>query len=236
MKKGTFRLKSSFLTSFRRSLEENFFTLVKLEHAQKRLVEYTLETLDWVFEYWRLKRKSRRNEQLLRDDDDRDPEAATYEQRYRRVTQLRTDLEKSRNLLCLIVKREKVKRQILRCEREIKLKELKFLGQKVQLSEATVSELTKTEAEPEMAIKSEADLAASFLDELDFDAKPPAQPKKPTKATNRPKPGPKSRRPGPKSITRPGEAKTPSNIDHGMYFDHKAPFYLFVLAKSAFEV
>ena len=144
----------------------------------------------------------------------------------RRVTQLRTDLEKSRNLLCLIVKREKVKRQILRCEREIKLKELKFLGQKVQLSEATVSELTKTEAEPDPTIiKSEADLAASFLDELDFgDVKPiesksaqiKTEPlKKPIKS-NRPKPGPKSRRPGPKSITRPNEAKAVPTFDSGI--------------------
>ena len=183
-----------------------------------------------MFEYWRLKRKSRRNEQLLRDDDDRDPEAATNEQRYRRVTQLRTDLEKSRNLLCLIVKREKVKRQILRCEREIKLKELKYLGQKVQLSEATVSELTKTEAEPDSIIKSEADLAASFLDELDFDNKPaevkkeppPPPPKKHpinNKHQNRPKPGPKSRRPGPKSMTRPSEVPKPvPTFDTGEFF------------------
>ena len=144
----------------------------------------------------------------------------------RRVTQLRTDLEKSRNLLCLIVKREKVKRQILRCEREIKLKELKFLGQKVQLSEATVSELTKTEAEPDPTIiKSEADLAASFLDELDFgDVKPTesksaqikTEPMKKPIKSNRPKPGPKSRRPGPKSITRPNEAKAVPTFDSGI--------------------
>ena len=144
------------------------------------------------------------------------------------MTQLRTDLEKSRNLLCLIVKREKVKRQILRCEREIKLKELKFLGQKVQLSEATVSELTKTEAEPDSIIKTEADLAASFLDELDFDkptepkkeAPPAPSQKKPinnSKHQNRPKPGPKSRRPGPKSVTRPSESRAVPSFDTGKY-------------------
>ena len=134
----------------------------------------------------------------------------------------------------MIVKREKVKRQILRCEREIKLKELKFLGQKVQLSEATVSELTKTEAEPDPTIiKSEADLAASFLDELDFGDAKPTEPKpqaktepakKPIKS-NRPKPGPKSRRPGPKSITRPNEPKAVPTFDSGKiwlinYFIH----------------
>merc|ERR1711953_1141016 len=63
----------------RRTLEENFFTLVKLEHAEKRLKDYNRETLDWVYEFWRLKRKSNRNEQLLRDDD-KEPEAANAEQ------------------------------------------------------------------------------------------------------------------------------------------------------------
>ena len=48
--------------------------MVKLEHAQKRLKDYNRETLDWVYEFWRLKRKSNRNEQLLRDDD-KEPEA-----------------------------------------------------------------------------------------------------------------------------------------------------------------
>ena len=192
----------------RRTLEENFFTLVKLEHAEKRLKDYNRETLDWVYEFWRLKRKSNRNEQLLRDDD-KEPEAANAEQRYRKITQLRTDLEKSRNLLCLIIKREKVKRQILRCEREIKLKELKFLGQKVQLSESTVSELKVKNETDQETIKTEADVAANFLEELDFSPK-----KKEPQEQKRIK-QPKHRRPGPKSITRPNEPKAMPTFDLG---------------------
>ena len=149
-------------------MEENFFTLVSLEHAQKRLAQYSMDTLDWVFEYWRLRRRSNNNQQLIVENDG-EPEAATAEQRYRRITQLRTDLEKSRNLLCLIMKRERVKRQILRCDREIKLKEMKFLGSKVQLSEWTKSELS-ADLDDSGNVKTEADDAAQFLEDLDLES------------------------------------------------------------------
>ena len=190
---------------FRRVLEENFFTLVSLEHAAKRLVHYSQDTLDWVFEYWRLKRRSNLNQQLV-EEDSGEPEAATAEQRYRRITQLRTDLEKSRNLLCLIMKRERVKRQILRCDREIKLKEMKFLGSKVQLSDWTKSELslTSNDLDDSGNGKTEADDAAQFLEDLDFDR--PTSPKQPTQIT---KTLPKT------AIFNPIKKKRPSQDDQG---------------------
>ena len=141
-----------------------------------------------MFEYWRLKRRSNLNQQLV-EEDSGEPEAATAEQRYRRITQSRTDLEKSRNLLCLIMKRERVKRQILRCDREIKLKEMKFLGSKVQLSDWTKSELSlnSNDLDDSRDGKTEADDAAQFLEDLDFDR--PKSPKQPTRV---PKPLPKA--------------------------------------------
>ena len=205
-------------------MEENFFTLVKLEHAQKRLNEYTMETLDWVFEYWRLKRKSNKNEQLVREDD-KEPEAANAEQRYRKITQLRTDLEKSRNLLCLIIKREKVKRQILRCEREIAIKELKFFGQKVQMSDNTAAELAKAETETE-TIKTEADVAANFLDELD-DFSPRKEPEPKPKPTPTPKNKMKHRRAGPKSITRPNAPKAVPTFEQRKFLKNIYGIYSF---------
>ena len=204
---------------------------MKLEHAQKRLNEYTMETLDWVFEYWRLKRKSNKNEQLVREDD-KEPEAANAEQRYRKITQLRTDLEKSRNLLCLIIKREKVKRQILRCEREIAIKELKFFGQKVQMSDNTAAELAKAETETE-TIKTEADVAANFLEELDFSPRKEPEPK--PKPTPTPKNKMKHRRAGPKSITRPNAPKAVPTFEQRKFFYNSVNYYgiyLYILAKT----
>ena len=160
-----------------------------------------------MFEYWRLKRRSNLNQQLV-EEDSGEPEAATAEQRYRRITQLRTDLEKSRNLLCLIMKRERVKRQILRCDREIKLKEMKFLGSKVQLSDWTKSELSlnSNDLDDSRDGKTEADDAAQFLEDLDFDR--PKSPKQPSRV---PKPLPKA------AVINSIKKKRPSQDDQGEF-------------------
>ena len=151
-----------------------------------------MDTLDWVFEYWRLRRRAGGNQQLF-NDNDVEPEAATAEQRYRRITQLRSDLERSRNLLCLIIRREKIKKQVLRCDREIKLKEMKFLGSKVELSESTKSDLKRMDIEfskAEEKPKTEAEDAAAFLEDLDAPLEPVkdvpivVQPRKPSPSTS----------------------------------------------------
>ena len=104
-----------------------------------------------------------------------------------------------------------------------------YSGQKVQMSDNTAVELAKAETETE-TIKTEADVAANFLEELDFSPRKEPEPKpKPTPA---PKNKIKHRRAGPKSITRPNAPKAVPTFEQRKFSINYYGIYLYILAKT----
>ncbi|XP_053317806.1 E3 ubiquitin-protein ligase Jade-2 [Spea bombifrons] len=104
-------------------LEENFYELVKPEDVAENL--YVNQNLvDFVFQYWKLKRKANFNKPLLTPKTDEVDNLAQQEQDvlYRRLklfTHLRQDLERVRNLCYMVTKREKMKHSICKLEEQI---------------------------------------------------------------------------------------------------------------------
>ncbi|XP_020846876.1 E3 ubiquitin-protein ligase Jade-2 isoform X2 [Phascolarctos cinereus] len=104
-------------------LEEAFYELVKPEEVAENL-DLSETLVDFVYQYWKLKRKSNCNKPLLTPKTDEVDNLAQQEQDilYRRLklfTHLRQDLERVRNLCYMVTRREKMKHSICKLQEEI---------------------------------------------------------------------------------------------------------------------
>ncbi|XP_043925173.1 E3 ubiquitin-protein ligase Jade-2 [Protopterus annectens] len=104
-------------------LEEDFSELVKPAEVAERLDLPEL-IVDFIYQYWKLKRKSNFNKPLLSFDIDEVDNLAQQEQDvlYRRLklfTHLRQDLERVRNLCYMVIRREKMKQSICNLQEQI---------------------------------------------------------------------------------------------------------------------
>ncbi|XP_074069648.1 E3 ubiquitin-protein ligase Jade-2 isoform X3 [Macrotis lagotis] len=104
-------------------LEEAFYELVKPEEVAENL-DLSETLVDFVYQYWKLKRKSNCNKPLLTPKTDEVDNLAQQEQDilYRRLklfTHLRQDLERVRNLCYMVTRREKMKHSICKLQEQI---------------------------------------------------------------------------------------------------------------------
>ncbi|KAG8579183.1 hypothetical protein GDO81_010743 [Engystomops pustulosus] len=104
-------------------LEEDFYELVKSEDVAENL-DVNKNMVDFIYQYWKLKRKTNFNKPLLSPKRDEVDDLAQQEQDvlYRRLklfTHLRQDLERVRNLCYMITRREKMKHSICKLEEQI---------------------------------------------------------------------------------------------------------------------
>ncbi|KAM9312522.1 E3 ubiquitin-protein ligase Jade-2 [Gastrophryne carolinensis] len=104
-------------------LEEDFYELVKPEEVAENL-DVNKTAIDFIYQYWKLKRKANFNKPLLPPKTDEVDDLAQQEQDilYRRLklfTHLRQDLERVRNLCYMITRREKMKHSICKLEEQI---------------------------------------------------------------------------------------------------------------------
>nr|XP_019572307.1 PREDICTED: protein Jade-3 isoform X2 [Rhinolophus sinicus] len=96
-----------------RELEEEFYTLVSVEDVAAELGLPTL-MVDFIYNYWKLKRKSNFNKPLLPPKEEAEnglvqPKEESIHTRMRMFMHLRQDLERVRNLCYMIGRREKLK-------------------------------------------------------------------------------------------------------------------------------
>lgn len=94
-------------------LEEEFFTLIQPEELAQDL-GLAAHLMDFIFQYWKLKRKTNFNRALLppKEDEERmllQPQEDSIHTRMRMFMHLRQDLERVRNLCYMVSRREKLK-------------------------------------------------------------------------------------------------------------------------------
>ncbi|XP_077182940.1 E3 ubiquitin-protein ligase Jade-2 isoform X4 [Paroedura picta] len=104
-------------------LEEDFYDLVKPSEVAENL-DMTEWLVDFVYQYWKMKRKANYNKPLMMPKTDEVDNLAQQEQDvlYRRLklfTHLRQDLERVRNLCYMVTRREKMKHSICKLQEQI---------------------------------------------------------------------------------------------------------------------
>uniref|UniRef100_A0A3Q3LVZ8 Jade family PHD finger 3 n=1 Tax=Mastacembelus armatus TaxID=205130 RepID=A0A3Q3LVZ8_9TELE len=94
-------------------LEEEFYTLIQLEELAQAL-GLPESLVDFIYQYWKLKRKSNFNKALLPPKEEEEnlvlqPQEDSIHTRMRMFMHLRQDLERVRNLCYMVSRREKLK-------------------------------------------------------------------------------------------------------------------------------
>ncbi|XP_045394488.1 protein Jade-3 isoform X3 [Lemur catta] len=105
--------KTSLRAQKLQELEEEFYSLVQVEDVATEL-GLPMLVVDFIYNYWKLKRKSNFNKPLLPPKEDEEnglvqPKEENIHTRMRMFMHLRQDLERVRNLCYMISRREKLK-------------------------------------------------------------------------------------------------------------------------------
>ncbi|KAI6049418.1 JADE2 [Marmota monax] len=114
-------------------LEEDFYELVEPAEVAERL-DLAEALVDFIYQYWKLKRKANANQPLLTPKTDEVDNLAQQEQDvlYRRLklfTHLRQDLERVRNLCYMVTRRERTKHAICKLQEQIFHLQMKLIEQ-----------------------------------------------------------------------------------------------------------
>ncbi|XP_033265768.1 E3 ubiquitin-protein ligase Jade-2 isoform X4 [Orcinus orca] len=114
-------------------LEEDFYELVEPAEVAERL-DLPEVLVDFIYQYWKLKRKANANQPLLTPKTDEVDNLAQQEQDvlYRRLklfTHLRQDLERVRNLCYMVTRRERTKHAICKLQEQIFHLQMKLIEQ-----------------------------------------------------------------------------------------------------------
>nr|KAF6492292.1 jade family PHD finger 3 [Molossus molossus] len=127
--------KTSLRAQKLRELEEEFYTLVSVEDVATELGLPKL-TVDFIYNYWKLKRKSNFNKPLLPPKEDEEkglvqPKVESIHTRMRMFMHLRQDLERVRNLCYMISRREKLKLSYNKVQEQIFGLQVQLLNQEM---------------------------------------------------------------------------------------------------------
>ncbi|XP_075065867.1 E3 ubiquitin-protein ligase Jade-2 isoform X2 [Mixophyes fleayi] len=156
-------------------LEEDFHELVKPEDVAENL-NVNKNVVDFIYQYWKLKRKANFNKPLLTPKTDEVDDLAQQEQDvlYRRLklfTHLRQDLERVRNLCYMITRREKMKHSICKLEEQIFQLQMKLVEKDLHHEKSRKKTKGKKTSSPEKkermrrgkgSILGQLDLSSSF--------------------------------------------------------------------------
>ncbi|XP_053701887.1 protein Jade-1 isoform X1 [Synchiropus splendidus] len=116
-------------------MEEEFYQFVQVETVAREL-KVAPEAVDFLYQYWKLKRKANFNQPLLTPKKDEEESLARREhevllRRLQLFTHLRQDLERVRNLTYMVTRREKLKRSICRVQEQIFQHQVRLLDQEL---------------------------------------------------------------------------------------------------------
>ncbi|XP_066105614.1 protein Jade-3 [Saccopteryx bilineata] len=116
-------------------LEEEFYTLVNVENVAAEL-GLPILTVDFIYNYWKLKRKSNFNKPLFPPNEDEEnslvqPKVENIHTRMRMFMHLRQDLERVRNLCYMISRREKLKLSHTKTQEQIFALQVKLLNEEM---------------------------------------------------------------------------------------------------------
>ncbi|XP_054652612.1 protein Jade-1 [Dunckerocampus dactyliophorus] len=112
-------------------MEEDFYKFVDAQEMGRHL-KMAPETADFLYQYWKLKRKANFNQPLLTPKKDEEESLARREhevllRRLQLFTHLRQDLERVRNLTYMVTRREKMKRSLWRVREQIFQHEIRLI-------------------------------------------------------------------------------------------------------------
>ncbi|XP_064183082.1 protein Jade-3 [Anguilla rostrata] len=118
-----------------KELEEEFYALVRPEELAQALGLPQL-VLDFVFQYWKLKRKSNFNKALLPPKEGEEnlllqPKEDSVHTRMRMFMHLRQDLERVRNLCYMVSRREKLKLSQSKAQEQIFNLQVQLINQEL---------------------------------------------------------------------------------------------------------
>ncbi|XP_069487161.1 protein Jade-1 isoform X2 [Ambystoma mexicanum] len=104
-------------------LEDEFYTFVNVQEVSQDIALHE-DTAQFLFQYWKLKRKANFNKPLITPKKDEEDNLAKKEQdvlirRLQLFTHLRQDLERVRNLTYMLTRREKMKRSVCKVQEQI---------------------------------------------------------------------------------------------------------------------
>uniref|UniRef100_A0A6I8RV92 Protein Jade-3 n=1 Tax=Xenopus tropicalis TaxID=8364 RepID=A0A6I8RV92_XENTR len=131
-----------------KELEEDFYTLVKVEDVAAEL-GLPMLTVDFIYSFWKLKRKSNFNKPLLTPKEDEQnglvqPKEDSIHTRMRMFMHLRQDLERVRNLCYMVNRREKLKLSHSKMHEEIFNLQVQLVNQEVAAGQPLSNALENT--------------------------------------------------------------------------------------------
>ncbi|XP_007501100.1 protein Jade-3 isoform X1 [Monodelphis domestica] len=140
--------KTSLRAQKLRELEEEFYSLVKVEDVAAELGLPKL-AVDFIYNYWKLKRKSNFNKPLFPPKEDEEnglvqPKEDSIHTRMRMFMHLRQDLERVRNLCYMVSRREKLKLSHSKVHEQIFNFQVQLANQEIATGHPLTSALENT--------------------------------------------------------------------------------------------
>ncbi|KAK7904700.1 hypothetical protein WMY93_017307 [Mugilogobius chulae] len=128
-------------------MEDEFYKFVDAEEVAAHL-KLCPDTVDFLFQYWKLKRKANFNRPLVTPKKDEEDSLARREQevlrrRLQLFTHLRQDLERVRNLTYMVTRREKMKRSMWRIQEQIFQHQVRLLDHKLLSGDPSSKDLER---------------------------------------------------------------------------------------------
>ncbi|XP_063809142.1 protein Jade-3-like isoform X2 [Pseudophryne corroboree] len=140
--------KTSLRAQKLKELEEDFYTMVNVDDVAAELGLPKL-TVDFIFSFWKLKRKSNFNKPLLPPKEDEQngliqPKEDSIHTRMRMFMHLRQDLERVRNLCYMVNRREKLKLSHSKVHEQIFNLQVQLVNQEMAAGQPLSSALENT--------------------------------------------------------------------------------------------